>query len=225
MVWIFTEKMGKITAIAKGAKKSKSKFMAMTMPFCFGQYMLFKGRNLYNLTEGKIINSFQSFLKDFEKLTYASYLCELIDIALPEGEYTPVLFKDFTTALYLLNTNSFDDELLLRAFELKLLKATGYGLNLENCAICRRRIDTSKYISLNYYGGICEECPREHFMNISKPAYNTLRFLMQTPLDKIYKLNASKDIKKEIYQLLSYIISSNYARRPKSLEMLNIIKE
>ncbi len=217
--------MGKITAIAKGSKKSRSSLMSVTMPFCFAQYMLFKGRNLYNITEGRIINSFQGLLKEFEKLTYASYLCELIDIALPEGEINPILFKDFTTAMYLLNTNALDDELLLRAFEIKLLKNTGYGLNLENCAVCRKKINISSYIDLNYYGGICQDCSKEHAMFISKPAYNTLRFLMQTPLDKIYKLNVNEDIKKEVFKLLSYIISINYAKRPKSLDMLNLIKE
>ena len=99
LLWIFTERLGKITAIAKGAKKSKNKLMALSMTFSFGQYMIFKGKNLHNLSEGRIINSFQGLLKDFEKLTYGSYLCDLIDISMPEGEVNEALFKDFVTAL------------------------------------------------------------------------------------------------------------------------------
>ncbi len=217
--------MGKITAIAKGAKKSKNKLFSLTMPFSLGQYMLFSGKSIYNLTEGRLVNSFQGFLKDFEKLTYASYLCELIDIAVPEREQNQALFREFTTAMYLLNTNALDDELLMRAFEMKLLFHTGYGLNLSYCSYCRKSISSSNYISLSFYGGICEECPKENYMHISKPGYSTLRFLSQSPLDKIYKLTVTKEIKQEINKLLSYIIATNYSRRPKSLEMLNIIKE
>ena len=183
--------------------------------------MLFKGKNLYNLTDGRIINSFQGLLKDFEKLTYGSYLCELIDISLPESELNPSLFKELVTALYLLNTDALDSEVLIRAFELKLLKYTGYGLNLSICASCKKTIRTSEYINLNLYGGVCESCSKINTVEVSKGAYNTLRFLSGTSLDKIYKLNISKEAKEEIKKILTYIISSSYGRKPKSLELLN----
>lgn len=128
LVWFYTEKLGKITAIVRGAKKSKSKFLSLTLPLCYGEYMVYKGKNLYTLQEGKIINSFQGLLNNLDKLTYSSYLCELIDIACEENEVNEKLFKDLVTILYLLNTDVLDYEILIRAFEIKLLKATGYSL-------------------------------------------------------------------------------------------------
>lgn len=225
LVWLYTEKLGKITTIAKGSKKSKSKLLSLTLPLCYGEYVLFKGKSLYNLQEGKIINSFQGLLENLYKLTYSSYICELIDICLEDGEVNLELFKDFITCMYLLNTDALNYELLLRSFELKLLKATGYGLNLENCIVCNKKISVANYISLSQYGGICDNCPKEHGLYLSKPAYNSIKFLMKTPMDKLYKLNLNSDLKKEISKITSYIISSNYSRKPKSLEMLNYIKE
>jgi DNA repair protein RecO (recombination protein O) len=154
LVWFYTEKLGKVTAVVRGAKKSKSKFLALTLPLCYGEYMLYKGKNLYTLQEGKIINSFQGLLDNLHKLTYSSYLCELIDIASADNEENGELFKNLITTLYLLNTDALDYELLVRAFELKLLKATGYNLILDNCSICRKKISSSNYISLSYYGGV-----------------------------------------------------------------------
>ena len=225
LVWLYTEKLGKITAIAKGAKKSKSKLLSLTLPLCYGEYVLFKGKSLYNLQEGKILNSFQGLLGNLDKLTYSSYICELIDICLQDEERNLELFKDFITCLYLLNTDALNYELLLRSFELKLFKYTGYGLNLENCIVCNKKIQISNYISLSQYGGVCDNCPKEHGIYLSKPAYNSIKFLMKTPMDKLYKLNLNSDLKKEISKVTSYIISSNYSRKPKSLEMLNYIKE
>ena len=225
LVWLYTEKLGKITTIAKGSKKSKSKLLSLTLPLCYGEYVLFKGNSLYNLQEGKIINSFQGLLENLDKLTYSSYICELIDICLEDGEVNLELFKDFITCMYLLNTDALNYELLLRSFELKLLKATGYGLNLENCIVCNKKISVANYISLSQYGGVCDNCPKEHGLYLSKPAYNSIKFLMKTPMDKLYKLNLNSDLKKEISKITSYIISSNYSRKPKSLEMLNYIKE
>lgn len=225
LVWFYTEKFGKITAIVRGAKKSKSKFLALTLPLCYGEYMVYKGKNLYTLQEGKILNSFQGLLNNLHKLTYSSYLCELIDIACTDNDINVQLFRNLVTTLYLLNTDALDYELLIRAFELKLLKATGYNLSLDNCSICRKKISSANYISLSYYGGVCEECPKEHGLFISKGAYNALRFLMNLNVDKLYRLNLNNEIKSEIEKVTTFLISNNYARKPKSLDMLNFIKE
>lgn len=225
LIWLYTEKLGKITAIGRGAKKNKSKLFAITLPLCYGDYMVFKGKNLFNLQEGKIINSFQGLMGNLDKLTYSSYLCELIDIALMDGESNRSLYRDFVTTLYLLDTDAIDYELLIRAFELRLLRATGYGLILDKCVICKKKLKVSNYISLSNFGGVCDECPKTHGLHISKGAYNALRFLLNTNLEKIYMLNLSKEIKKEIERVTTYIISSNYAKKPKSLEMLNYLKE
>lgn len=225
LIWIYTEEVGKATFIARGSKKSKSKFLSITLPLCYGDYVLFKGKNLYNLQEGKIINSFQSLLDNLDKLTYSSYICELIDICVQEGEVDTKLFKDFITCLYLLSTDALDYEILIRAFELRLLKATGYGIEFDRCSICKKNISTSEYVSLSYFGGVCDQCKKEHGVAVSKAAYNALRFLNNTPMDKIYRLNISKEIKKQIERVTTFIIYSNYSKRPKSLEMLNYIKE
>ena len=177
LIWAYCEDLGKITFIAKGAKKSKSKNLSLTLPLCFGEYIFFKGRNLYNLQEGKIINSFQGLLNNLDKLTYSSYVCELIDICVQDAEVDKTLFRDFITCLYLLNTDAMDYELLIRAFELRLLSATGYGLEFDKCCICKKSIGTSDYISLSHFGGVCVECNKEHGLYISStPLYN-LTFL------------------------------------------------
>lgn len=225
LIWAYCEEIGKITFVARGAKKSKSKNLSLTLPLCFGDYIFFKGRNLYNLQEGRIINSFQGLLNNLDKLTYSSYICELIDICVQEGEVNRTLFRDLITCLYLLNTDAMDYELLIRAFELRLLNATGYGLQFDKCSICKKSIGTSDYISLSHFGGICTECNKEHGLYISRAGYNALRFLNNTPMDKIYRLNINKDVKKQIEKVTTFIINSNYSRKPKSLEMLNYIKE
>ncbi|AJG97550.1 MULTISPECIES: DNA repair protein RecO [Clostridium] len=225
LVWFYTEKLGKITAIVRGAKKSKSKFLALTLPLCYGEYMVYKGKSLYTLQEGKIIQSFQGLLNDLHKLTYSSYLCELIDIACTDNEINMELFKTLITTLYLLNTDALDYELLIRAFELRLLKTTGYNLTLNNCSVCRKKISSSNYISLSHYGGICDECPKEHGVFISKGAYNALRFLMNMDIDKLYRLNLNHEIKSEIEKVITFLVSNSYAKKPKSLEMLKFIKE
>lgn len=162
---------------------------------------------------------------NLEKLTYSSYICELVDISMQDEEVNAELYKEFITCLYLLDTDALDYELLIRAFEMKTLKATGYGLNFDNCVICKKKINSSDYINLSYYGGVCEECEKRNGIKISKGAYSALRFLNQTAMDKVYRLALNKDVKKEIEKISTTIISSNYSKKPKSLEMLKFIEE
>jgi DNA repair protein RecO (recombination protein O) len=223
IAWLFTDKLGKISTLAKGAKKSKSKYFSITLPLCYGEYMVFKGKSLYNISEGKIIESFQELLKDLTTLTYGSYICELIDISMQEEESNRELYKVFVTALYMLKTGAIDNELLLRAFELNLLKLTGYGINFDCCSVCRSKITSASYISLQYYGGVCDSCSKMNGLAVSRAAYSSLRFLNNTPLDKVYRLSLSGEVKEELSKIMSMLIANNYSRKPKSLQMLDFI--
>lgn len=225
LLWIFTDKIGKITAIAKGVKKSKSKFLSISLPLCYGEYMVFKGKNMFTLNEGRTIESFQELLNNLTTITYSSYICELIDISVQDEESNRELFKTLVTALYLMKTQAVDNEILVRAFELKLLRLTGYGINFDDCSICRKRISTSNYMSFQYFGGVCDECVKEKGIYINKASFNALKFLDNIPLEKVYRVNLSKVVKDELSKVTSILISNNYSRIPKSLQMLEFIKE
>ncbi|MCH3964679.1 MAG: DNA repair protein RecO [Clostridium sp.] len=223
IVWLFTEELGKISTIVRGAKKTRNKLFSATLQFCYGDYILYRGKKFYIIDEGSIIDSFQNLLGDLDTLTYASYFCELIDIAMEDHESSRFLFVNLVTALYLMKNNAVDMETLARAFELKILEATGYGINFENCAICRKKINTSNYLSMQYLGGICDECEKTGGLPVKNASFNALKYISKIPLEKVYRINLSREIKGEIYGILKLIISQNYFRKPKSLETLNYI--
>lgn len=225
LVWLYSEKLGKITTIARSSKKSNNKFLAPTQMLCYGNYLAFKGKNMYTLNDASIIESFQGLLNNLETLTYSSYMCELIDIALDEEENNFELFKDFVSCLYLIKTNTIDIEILIRAFELRVLNNTGFGLNLNQCCICGKKLQSSNYINFQYNGGICNDCGKTKGMHINYSTYNILKFLLNTSLDKITRLSVSSQDKHQLYLVLSTIISQSYGKTPKSIETLKLLKE
>lgn len=158
-----------------------------------------------------------------DTITYASYFNELIDITLESDEVHKEIFKDLVTAFYFIKNDVMDIEILARAFEIRILKATGYELNFEQCIRCRKKITISNYIDLISYGPICKECEKLNSIYISNPTYNTLKFLNNFGMDKINRIIVSKASKLELYKILSFIISQNYTRKPKSLEMFNYL--
>jgi DNA repair protein RecO (recombination protein O) len=135
------------------------------------------------------------------------------------------MFKNLITAFYFIKNDVMDIEVLARAFETKLLKATGYGLNFEQCVRCRKKITISNNIDMQSYGPICKECEKVNSIYISNPTYNTLKFLNNFGMDKINRIVVSQTSKLELYKILSFIISQNYTRKPKSLEMFDYLRE
>ncbi len=223
MVWLFSEKLGKISTIAKGAKKSRNNLFTTTLQFCYGDYVVYKGKSLYTINESRIIDSFQDLLNDLDTLTYASYFCELIDICMQDEESNRELFRHLVTAFYLIKNKAVDMETLARAYEIKVLEATGYGLNLEKCCMCKKKLNHCNYISFQYSGGTCSDCERVNGTYISNATYNALRYLSRIPLENVYRISLSEEIKKELYKILSLIISQNYFRKPKSLDTLSYL--
>lgn len=215
--------MGKISTIAKGVKKSRNKLFSSTLQFYYGDYVLYKGKSLYVINESSVIDSFQDLLNDLNTLTYASYFCELIDIAMNDEEINKGLFMHLVTAFYLMKNHAVDLETLARAFELKILQSTGYEINFDHCAVCRKKINTSNYLSIQYLGGICSECEKVNGINIKYSTFSALKYISKIPLEKVYRVNLSKEVKEELYKVLSLIISENYFRKPKSLKTLNYL--
>lgn len=224
LLLLFTEKLGKVSAVVKGAKKSKSRFLSSSQMFCYGEYVLYKGRNLYSVNEVQVIESFQEMLKDLEHITYASYFCELVNISMPEGETNENLFMHLISSFYFMKNDLPDISILARAFELKLLEDTGFRFDFDSCVYCGRKINSSGYISCQYGGGVCEDCQKANTIKISRASFNALRFLSKVNFQSIYRVVLSEEVKEELYNILSITISQNYFKKPRSLETLNYLK-
>lgn len=225
LLWMYTEKLGKVSAIAKGAKKRNSKLSASTLVFCFGDYVLYKGRSMYTINEAYVINSFQEFIRDLDTITYCSYINELIDISSIEEEKNFNLFKELITIYYLIKNKVGDIEVLIRAFEIKMLYNTGYSLELGHCVQCGESIKISNYVDLSNFGCICGKCNKQNCIKISNSTYNILRYMIHFPLEKVYRLNLDKNSKKELSLLMQSFILEVYNRKPKSLELFNYINK
>jgi len=224
LIWLFTEKLGKVSAVARGAKRGKSKMLVPSLQFSYGDYVLYRGKSMYTINECQVIESFQGLLKDIEHISYASYLCELIHISMQDEESNRRLFIYLISAFYFMKNEIADLEILARAFEVKLLEATGFSFDFDNCALCRKKINSADYISFQYGGGICASCDRTNGSKISYAAFNALRFLTKMSFENIYRVRLSSEVKEELYKILSLIIAQNYFKKPKSLETLNYLK-
>ena len=99
IITVFTKEKGKVQAIAKGARRPKSQMMGSTDIFCYSDFVFFSGRNLYNVNQSQIIDSFYSIREDIYKLSYGAFILELVDSSILEEEPNELLFEISTSGI------------------------------------------------------------------------------------------------------------------------------
>mgnify|MGYP000648604661 FL=1 len=127
---VFTQKSGKISVIAKGAKKPKSKFFGYLVPFQKLK-ITYSGRSeLKTLTS--IDRDLASNSNTFSKVSYSLlYINELLMKLLPKDAKHEELFVLYDEFLKKINKNN-NLEISLRHFELDLLDMLGYGFDYDS---------------------------------------------------------------------------------------------
>jgi len=158
IVTLFTRDNGKVRAVAKGIRKTKSRFGGRLEPFTRVQCLIYRGRNLDTITSVDILDSFHEVRRDYPTLTSASALVELVEKITPERE------RAFSTyALLIGGLQALADDkggTVVPAFLVKLLSLCGYHPELKSCAACGGPGVLGAF-SPAFGGAVCESCWHE----------------------------------------------------------------
>ena len=145
IVDVFTKKNGKISIIAKGAKKPKSKFFGYLTPFTKLK-IIYTGRSELK-TLINIDRDFSESTNSLSKTSYSLlYINELLIRLLPKDAVHEDLFQLYESFLVKIHSGE-NIELTLRSFELDMLEMLGYGLDFENEIDKNQSIDINKNYS------------------------------------------------------------------------------
>jgi DNA repair protein RecO (recombination protein O) len=134
IITLLSKDHGKIRAVAKGVRKTKSRFGARLEPPSHVELLLYEGRELDIVTQAETIDMFAPLREDFDLLGGALSMLEAADHLSLEGEANPQLYGMLANALRTLATR--DAPLVVPAFFLKLLALEGYRPQVEVCVVC-----------------------------------------------------------------------------------------
>jgi DNA repair protein RecO (recombination protein O) len=164
VVTLLTRARGKITALAKGARRSRHRFGAALAPFGHGEATLRESRGAMPLLEGLYAaRGFPGLLTDLARLSHGSYALELCQELCPPGEPEPEVLRlllDLLSTLDAMPAGDRPSALLLRIFELRLLQAVGLGLSLSACAACGQEVPPLPLLPFDRLRGgvLCDAC-------------------------------------------------------------------
>src|SRR5207302_11345936 len=135
-VSILTQGSGKIRAVAKGIRRTNSKFGARLEPLTHVSLLLYRGRNLDTVTQAEIIGSFRGIRGDFAEIAAGETMLEAVDKVAEEHERNVRLFLLLLAGLRALESGPADPAAVAESFLLKLLSLSGFHPSLSACAVC-----------------------------------------------------------------------------------------
>jgi len=136
IISILTQNSGKVRAVAKGVRRTKSKFGARLEPFTHVDLQLHRGRELDIVTQAEILSPFAGLRADFDRYVAGSTILEAVEKVAQERERAVRLFLLLLGALRTLDASEASPALVADAFLWKLLAAAGYQPSFETCARC-----------------------------------------------------------------------------------------
>ncbi len=143
IITLLTRRTGRVRAVAKGVRRTKSKFGARLEPGTHVDLQLYEGRSLDVVTQAETVAPYGAQLAgDYARHTTAAALLEAAErLTAEEREPSLRLFLLTVGALRTLADGSHDPPLVLDAFLLRALENAGYGMALDACARCGSRGD------------------------------------------------------------------------------------
>lgn len=219
---LLTKEYGKITVFSKGARKANSKMLAGSQIFSYGDYMLYKGKNSYNVNQVHLIESFHRLRNTIEGLTYGLYTLEFAEYISSENNPNHELMRLILKTLKILEKNKISYELVKNIFELKGMSFMGYSPWVLNCVTCGSEQELN-YFSSREGGVLCNQCSMRDkgAIKISETTHYTMQYILSTQLNELYKFKLTNNILHEFNLVMRQFTQYNLNKKFKTLEFLN----
>jgi DNA repair protein RecO (recombination protein O) len=185
---LYTADSGRVGAMAKGVRKTKSRFGARLEPFSHVELMLHRGSGeLYTVTGVSLVEAHRPAREDPYRLSVALVGAEAMLRLFVEEERNERAFEALTRFLAAVDTIPSDSrgraalDPLALSFQLKLLWLSGYVPHLESCVECGGRDGLVGYLP-RAGGAVCTACAPDETVFLSPEGFRALVALIWSPL-------------------------------------------
>lgn len=157
IVTLLTRERGKLSAVAKGARRPASRLAGAIELFGYCRVLIAAGLNLDVLTQVDVREAFPRLRTSLHKIAAASYMAELTDHLTADRHPNEEIFDLLLAALYVLNSMD-EPDLVVTAFTFHMLAASGYTPTLAVCARCGTAGKSFAAFSPTLGGVLCPDC-------------------------------------------------------------------
>lgn len=219
---VFTKEYGMLGIMSKGCRGVKSKLRSVSNKFTYGYFHIYyKENGLSTLIGVDIINPFKNILASIDKISYLSYIGELVMQVLKQSD-DMMIFDTFIAGINKIEVG-YDPSLITNIIEVKMLNFLGVLPCIDCCSICGSS-NNIVTISSKSGGYICSNCYQNEKIYNEKTV-KLIRLFYYVDISKISKLEVHDNIKKEVNEFLDNYYDSYTGLYLKSKTFLkNLVK-
>jgi DNA repair protein RecO (recombination protein O) len=217
IVTVFTQAHGKVRAVAKGVRKTTSKFGARLEPTSHIALQCYRGRELDVVTQVETIESNRALREGYGLLTHAVPMLEAVDQVAQEREPNPAIYRMLSGALRTLAVQQ--ARAVTPAFFWKLLSIEGFHPMLDGCARCGADEVELVAFDVDEGGTLCAPCARGGGRPVSAPALDVLRRMLGGGLNGVLA-EAPGPAVVEVERLAVTTLEHHLERRLRSASLL-----
>ncbi len=230
----FTRSMGRISVIAKNAKKSIKRFAGALDPFSVMNICCTRPKRRNSmpvLCSVDLDDSFAKIRMDTAMTGYAFYWVEIVNSWMEEGRAQQPIYELLLYVLASLNSGLMEKEVLSLLFQIRFMTMSGFGPNLSRCGTCSTPLDEiyQDRIVFDFSEGkfICDKCGKNsirHGITVSKGTLKQLLWMNNSDIKRIERIKLSPCSVSEGERLLESFVPCHIGRNLKSLIFLRRIR-
>ena len=220
IVVVLTKARGKVRAVAKGVRKTKSKFGSRLEPMSHCVLQFYEGRELDLVTQAETIDNFRAVREDLDRIGRGVSMLEVADQLAQEGEVNPQLYRMLLGALRTLESSA--SPLVTPAFYWKVLALEGYRPEVDACVQCGADDTPLVAFDLESGGLLCRVCRRG--TPVSAEAVVMMRQILGGGLNDALAAGEAPDaagVVHEVDQLATRAVAHHLERRLRSVNVLD----
>lgn len=225
---VFTPQHGKLSVIAKGARKLTSTKTGHVELFTRADMLIHRGRDLSILTQVEMIAPYLPIREDLQRGAYANYAMELLDRFTSDGEEDQrALFALVTDTLERLCEDD-DPRLVVRYYEMQLLDLVGFRPELNECVISREAIIAQNQFFSYAEGGVVQPnavLQGTQLVPISVQTLKMLRHMQRSPYTHVKSLKVTRPLHDDIERILLGYITHLLEYKLQSVDFIRRIRQ
>jgi len=218
---------GKIPAVARGARRPKSRLAPLIEAFALAECVLIPGRGEFDiLAGGEVLEPFRDIRADVARYARASLVCEIVEKGLEPREPMPRLFDLLEDALRRLAQGR-DGDTIEFYFLIHALGLLGYSVALERCAACGAELPPGPVVCLPEAGGaVCDDCyPADRGRVLSAAARDSALRILRVRLGEALALPLDPECAAELLSLVRGHARYHLDVRLRSLTVLETTRD
>lgn len=221
MITLFTLERGKLSALARGARRPKSALVNGTEQFCMAEYVLFQSKDRYTITSCNILDSFYDIRSNIDSYYSASYFSSVCQTIVQEEQPDEKTYEIFAKLLAYLSHSESNALTNLIVGLCVLLDISGFKPELQYCEKCKEKLDPKDAYYDRYTGNIfCGTCKKHTDRKLSSSCIKALEYIF------FNKENAFSKIKMEdwlIKEMITFLTDYLEIKLEKELKQKNLL--